>query len=107
LGALLHFMTIRYSPRATRDIELIREYLGKRSPKGAIHVLTAIYAAVEFIRRHPEAAQATRIRGVRAKIVQRYRFKIFYRVDVTDSVIEIIHVRHTSRRLWSGEDAPD
>jgi len=100
-------MTIRYSPRATRDIESIREYLGKRSPQGAIHVLTAIYAAIEFIRRYPEAAQATRIRGVRAKIVQRYRFKIFYRVNSIDSVIEIIHVRHTSRRLWSSEDAPD
>ena len=38
-------MTIRYSPRATRDLESIREYLAKRSPQGAINVLTAIYAA--------------------------------------------------------------
>jgi toxin ParE1/3/4 len=100
-------MTIRYSPRASRDLESIREYLSKRSPQGAISVLTAIYAAVEFIRRHPEAAEATRIHGVRAKIVRRYRFKVFYRVNATDSVIEIVHVRHMSRRLWSGEDAPD
>jgi toxin ParE1/3/4 len=84
-------MTIRYSPRATRDLESIREYLSKRSPQGAINVLTAIYAAVEFIRRHPGAAEATRIRGVRAKIVRRYRFKVFYRVNATDSVIEIVH----------------
>jgi toxin ParE1/3/4 len=104
LGALRRFMTIRYSPRATRDLESIRKYLAKRSPQGAINVLTAIYAAVEFIRRHPEATETTRIRGVRAKIVQRYRFKIFYRVNATEDVVEIVHVRHTSRRLWSGED---
>jgi len=97
-------MTVRYSPRATRDLESIREYLIKRSPQGAINVLTAIYAAVEFIRRHPEAAEVTRIGGVRAKVVQRYRFKIFYRIAPPDSVIEIIHVRHTSRRMWSGGD---
>jgi toxin ParE1/3/4 len=97
-------MIIRYSPRATRDLESIREYLSERSPKGAVNVLTAIYAAVEFIRRHPEATETTRIRGVRAKIVQRYRFKIFYRVVASDNTIEIVHVRHTSRRSWSGED---
>jgi toxin ParE1/3/4 len=97
-------MNIRYSQRATRDLESIREYLTKRSPKGAVNVLTAIYAAVEFIRRHPDATEATSVRGVRAKIVQRYRFKIFYRVLETESAVEIVHVRHTSRRSWSGED---
>jgi toxin ParE1/3/4 len=97
-------MNIRYSPRATSDLESIREYLISRSPKGAANVLTAIYAAVEFIRRHPEAAEATRIRDVRAKIIRRYQFKIFYRVVNADNAIEIVHVRHTSRRPWSGEN---
>ena len=67
-----------------------------------MNVLTAIYAAVQFIRRHPEATQATRIAGVRAMVVRRYRFKIFYRVIEADNAIEIVHVRHTSRRSWSG-----
>ncbi len=100
-------MIIRYSPRASRDLESIRKYLTERSPgspNGAVNVLTAIYAAVEFICRHPEATEATRIRGVRAKIVQRHRFKIFYRVVASDNAIEIVHVRHTSRRPWSDED---
>jgi toxin ParE1/3/4 len=97
-------MTVRYSRRATRDLEAIRDYLIRRSPRGAINVLTAIYAATEFIRRHPEAAEVTRISGVRAKVVQRYRFKIFYRIAPADNAVEIIHVRHTSRRVWSGGD---
>jgi toxin ParE1/3/4 len=97
-------MIIRYSRRATQDLEAIREYFTTRSPKGALKVLTAIYAAVEFIRRYPEAAKATRIGGVRGKIVPRYRFKIFYRVVEANGTIEIVHVRHTSRRPWLGED---
>jgi toxin ParE1/3/4 len=97
-------MKIRYSPRATRDLEAIYEYLIQRSPKGTINVLTAIYASIEFIRRHPAATQVTTVPGIHAMIVQRYRFKIFYRILEADDVLEIVHVRHTSRRSWSGED---
>jgi plasmid stabilization system protein ParE len=60
-------MNIRYSPRATKDLQSILEYLTERSPRGAVNVLTAIYAAIEFIRRYPDAAQPTRIEGIRAK----------------------------------------
>ncbi len=96
-------MIIRYSRRATRDLEAIYDYLNSRSPTGTINVLTAIYAAVELIRRHPAASENTRIGDVRAKIVRRYRFKIFYRVVQAENAIDIIHIRHTSRRPWSGE----
>lgn len=97
-------MNIRYSPRAARDIEAIYNYLVEKSPKGAVNVLTAIYAAVEFIQRHPEATKSTSIPGIHAMIVRRYRFKIFYRVVASEGVIEIVHVRHTSRRSWPGKD---
>ena len=29
-------MRIRYSPRATRDLDAIHEYLAERSPRGAV-----------------------------------------------------------------------
>ena len=97
-------MIVRYSPRTVRDLESIREYLSARSARGAVAVLAAIYAAVEFIRRNPEAAEATSISNVRGKIVGRFRFKIFYRVVEAEGAIEIVHVRHTSRRAWLGQD---
>jgi plasmid stabilization system protein ParE len=37
-------------------------------------------------------------------VVRPYRFKIFYRVVEADNAIEIVHVRHTSRRAWVRED---
>jgi len=96
-------MKVRYSPRATRDLEAIHEYLIERSPWGASNVMAATFAAIEFIRRNPEASPAVaRFPGMRSTIVGRYRFKIFYRV-APEGIVEIVHVRHTSRRPWSGE----
>jgi toxin ParE1/3/4 len=107
LGTLRRAVKIRYSPSATKDLEEIHGYLVRHSPRGAINVLTAIYAAIEFIRRHSAAAQATTIPGVRAMVVQRYRFKIFYRVFEAEGLVEIVHVRHTSRRSWPDDRPSD
>jgi plasmid stabilization system protein ParE len=96
-------MRIRYSPRARKDLAGIHQYLIERSSTGATNVLAAIYAAIEFIKRNPRAAEATTISGVRAKAVRHYRFAIYYRLAGGD-VIEIVHIRHTSRRPWSGEE---
>jgi plasmid stabilization system protein ParE len=97
-------MRIRYSPRATRDLDAIHEYLAMRSPRGAVNVMTAIFASMEFIRRNPEGAPKVKnIAGLRGVVVNRYRFKVFYRVLTAEGIVEIVHVRHTSRRPWSGE----
>jgi toxin ParE1/3/4 len=96
-------MNVRYSPRAAADLASIFDFLNRRSPSGATNVMTAVYAAIEFIRRNPQAAEATSFQGVRSKVVSRYRFKVFYRLAEGGDVIEIVHVRHTSRRPWSGE----
>jgi toxin ParE1/3/4 len=52
---------------------------------------------------NPHAAEMTSLGDIRAKTVPRYRFRLFYRVVEDDDAIEIVHVRHTSRRPWSGE----
>lgn len=96
-------MKVRYSRRAVYDLESIREYLNERSMRGAANVLAAIYLSIEFIRRNPQASEKTVIAGVRAKAVRKYRFKVFYRIAASDDTIEIVHVRHTSRRPWRGE----
>jgi toxin ParE1/3/4 len=95
---------IRYSRRASAELASIFDFLHQRSPSGATHVMTAIYAAIEFVRRNPYAAEATSFPEVRSKVVSRCRFKVFYRVIEAEDVIDIIHVRHTSRRAWSGAD---
>ena len=95
-------MKVRYSPQATRDLASIHEYLAERTPKGAANVMAAIYASVEFIKQYPRGAERTNIVGIYGKLVSKYRFKVYYRVAENDDVVEIVHIRHTSRRPWQG-----
>ena len=92
-------MIVRYRRLALADIEDIENYLRERSPAGARNVLQAIADAIGAISEHPFAAIATSKPGIRVKTVNRYRYRIFYRV--TDDAVEIVHVRHTSRRPWA------
>ena len=94
-------MRVRYTLRARGDIDRIYEYLDKRSPSGAHNVLLAIYAGVQFIAERPEASERTNDPNVRVKVVRRYRYKIFY--NIVGESVEILHVRHASRRPWKGE----
>jgi len=92
-------MRVRYTPRARGDIEQIYHFLDKRSLAGARNVLRAIYAGVQFISEFPQASERTDDPQVRVRIVRRYRYRVFYRI-IDDDTVEILHVRHTSRRPW-------
>jgi toxin ParE1/3/4 len=91
---------VRYTPQARGDLEQIYRYVDQRSPSGARNVLRAIYAGGQFIGENPEGSERTDNPSVRVKIVRRYRYKIFYRIG--DDTVEILHVRHASRRAWEG-----
>jgi toxin ParE1/3/4 len=92
---------VRYTPRALGDIDQIYKYLDKRSARGALNVLLAIYAGIRFVAERPAAAERTDDPNVRVKIVRRYRYKIFYRF--VGETVEILHVRHSARRPWKSE----
>jgi toxin ParE1/3/4 len=94
-------MRVRYTPRARGDIDRIYGYLDKRSEGGTRNVLLAIYAGVQFIAERPEGSERTDDPNVRVKLVRRYRYKIFY--SVVGDTVEILHVRHMSRKPWKGE----
>jgi toxin ParE1/3/4 len=91
-------MTVRYRKQALDDIEDIYGYLHERSPAGALNVERAIYDGIRLIEKHPLAAPPTSRPGIRVKVLTRYRYKIFY--SLIDDGIEILHIRHMSRRPW-------
>ena len=78
-------MRLRYRAQALADIDAIHRFLEEHSPAGARNV-------------HPLSYQRTDDSDIRVHVVRRYRYKIFY--NVTGETVEIIHVRHTSRRSW-------
>ena len=96
-------MRIRYRAQALGDIDQIYRYLLKRSPSGALNVLRAIYAGISGNSHTP--ANGLTIHRCGSKAVWRYRYKIFYSI-IDGETVEIMHVRHTSRRPWVGESEP-
>jgi toxin ParE1/3/4 len=95
-------MRVRYRAQALGDIDEIGRYLERRSPGGALNVLRAIYAGIHLIVEQPYASQRTDNPDIRVKVVRRYRYKIFYCI-IDEDTVEIVHVRHTSRRPWRPE----
>jgi toxin ParE1/3/4 len=94
-------MRVRYTPEAFADRERIYAYLRKHSPSGARNVMASIRAVLRQLRDYPYSGRATDDPQVRVKFVIRYPYNVFYRVR--DEVIEIVHIRHTSRRPWEDE----
>jgi plasmid stabilization system protein ParE len=93
-------MRVRYSPLARADREAIFQYLSERSPIGATRVMAAIVRATEQLSAHPMSGVETESAGIRAILAGRYPYKIYYRIR--NDTIELIHIRHTSRRRWEG-----
>ena len=93
-------MKIRYTPAAFADRRRIIDYLRERSAGGARNVAASIREAIAQIKEHPESGYRTDNPDVRVIFVVRYPYKIFYRVR---DEVEILHIRHTSRRAWKSD----
>lgn len=63
-------------------------------------MLASIRDAVRLLGEHPYSGYITNDPELRVKFVVRYPCKIFYRVR--EDVVEIAHIRYTSRRPWRG-----
>lgn len=94
-------MKVRYTPAAFSDRERILEFLRERSPSGARNVAASIRDAVAQLGDQPLSGYRTDNPDVRVMFVVRYPYKIFYRVR--EAAVEILHIRHTSRRAWTGD----
>ncbi|MGA8816529.1 MAG: type II toxin-antitoxin system RelE/ParE family toxin [Xanthobacteraceae bacterium] len=95
-------MKVEYSSRAVANLHKIsadsRRTFGDRTTQA---LEGRIRAVIDLISREPLSAPAVEQRpGLRVATLIRYPFKIFYRVF--DDRIRIVHIRHTSRRPWSG-----
>jgi plasmid stabilization system protein ParE len=60
-----------------------------------------IREATRLLRDQPYSGYKTNDPDVRVKFLVRYPYKMFYRVRADG--VEIVHIRHTSRRPWVGE----
>ena len=91
-------MKLVYSRRALADLdEIATYYTANVSPAIADAIGRRLEDVIDRICHNPESAPKVSQRSqVRTAAVVRYPFRIFYRVR--NETIDILHIRHTSRR---------
>lgn len=99
-------MKVVWTREALADLATISMYYATNaSPVIAEAVKRRFLDVVERVQRAPfSAPRVTHRSRVRVVAVVRYPFRIFYRVS--DDVIHIVHIRHTSRRPLAGLNEP-
>ena len=92
-------MIVRYTQRAEDDLaDNSRLPRLLYSPEGARRVAASLEETIRITADHPFGARKTTRPMLLVKIVRRYPYKIFYRVR--EDAVEIVHIRHASRRPW-------
>jgi toxin ParE1/3/4 len=89
-------VTIVYTEPAVADLRAIREYLQARQPERAGPALAALRAQIGHLVRFPYLGRPGKRTGTRELVIAGLPYIATYRVR--EDVIEIIRVRHTSRR---------
>ena len=87
----------RFSPRAVSDLQSIRAYLIRHSPRGAESVRLAIAETIALLEQFPHVGRTGAISGVRVIAVVRYDYLIYHKIDADE--VMILHIRHGARRV--------
>ena len=95
-------MKLRFTLRATEELDQILAHIDKRSPHGARRVKARIQTIVDLIALHPQTGRMTSRRRLRRVVVHPYPYLIFY--SATNEEIIIHGVRHAARRPSSMPD---
>ncbi len=90
-------MIIRYTDTALDEIDEILSYIAGDNPAAAAHVAAAIERAIDTIAHQPESAPIIHGREVRAKLLVRYPYRVFYMQRGTELIIR--NVRSTRRQM--------
>lgn len=87
-------MIVRYTRRATSDLESILSYLKALSPSGAASIAAAVKASILQPGENPQSGRVV-ADTLRVHPVTRYPYLVFYRVGIGH--VSIIHIRHAAR----------
>ena len=90
-------MKVRFTARALRQIEDIGAYVARENPRAADQLVNRIRSTCRLLAEHAFAGHPSEIRRVRVLTMARDPYRIFYKV-LPSAEVEILHVRHTSRR---------
>jgi plasmid stabilization system protein ParE len=88
---------LRFTPRATRDIAEIAEYLRIRNPSAMLAVRASILRSLQNLTLFPAIGRLQNVEGVRKLVTPRYRYLIYYMIDEGAEEIVILTLQHPAR----------
>jgi toxin ParE1/3/4 len=95
-------MKVRYTETALAEIEEICSYIAQDNPGAAADIATAIERVVAWVAKRPRSAPVVYAGEVRAKLVERFQYRIFYTIKGDE--VTLRNVRRTKQsRPWDRE----
>jgi plasmid stabilization system protein ParE len=90
---------VRLTATALAEIEEICAYISKDNPTAASSISAAIQRTIASIAKRPKLAPIVHDNRMRAKLVERFQYRVFYEIE--DQVVIIRNIRSTRRlRPW-------
>lgn len=90
-------MKLRFTPRATRDLADIGEFLPGRNPSAALAVRDAILRSLQNLTLFPAIGRPQNVNGARKLVTPRYRHLVYYTIDEVAEEIVILTIQHPAR----------
>jgi toxin ParE1/3/4 len=90
-------VNLRFTPRATRDLAEIADYLRTRSPSAALAVRAAILRSLQNLALFPTIGRRQDVEGVRKLVTPKYRCLVYYVIDEGAEEVVILTIQHPAR----------
>jgi toxin ParE1/3/4 len=88
---------LRFTPRATRDLAQIAEFLRTRNTSAMLAVRAAILRSLQNLTLFPAMGRLQNVEGVRKLVTPRYRYLIYYTIDQDVGEVLILTIQHPAR----------
>ena len=90
-------MKLRLTPRATKDITEIGDYLRTRNPHAAERVRAAILESLQSLMLFPRPGRLQSVPGVRKLVTRKYPYLVYDVVDTEADEVVVLAVQHAAR----------
>jgi plasmid stabilization system protein ParE len=88
---------LRFTPRTTRDLVEIAEYLHTRNPSAMLAVRDAILRSLQDLALFLPIGRLQDVEGVRKLVTPIYHFLVYYMIDKAAEEIVILTIQHPAR----------
>ena len=85
-------MRIRWTPAAANDLETIKDYLVKHSPRLAQPTVVELYETIRSLKKFPHSGRLGREAGTRELVFTRLPYIAVYRIR--DECVEVLRIYH-------------